>query len=441
MTGLITFPSRAWPASLRHAAFITAALILPATALAQSASPEDQEALIAELQEKLREQEARLEKLEQLIAQPSPESPTSVQSASDPAPERLAPHRAAASPAAPVKASPLKVSGDMRLRYEHNNTVDGQRNDSRGAFRGRVAAVYKASPGLKFGARLVTGDPDNPNSSDVSLSNFNDDLKVSLDQLYGMKSFGSLTVMGGKFPNPFRRTDLVWDGDVNPQGVAAQYAAIDTGSTQIGASALLFPIERSVGGPDSKATGYQLTLDHQPADTWSVGLAAGYYDYEIEATDTADAGDTRTNLLDASGTYISDFDLLDIIADLSYTGLGERWPISLQAEYVQNYGADAHDTGYSFSTSFGRTEAVGEYSFGYGYNVAEADAVFAAFAQDNIPYASNYRQHALSFTYALSDQLDFNTTLYSFRLKDVSLVPFGNTDWQQRLRINLVAHF
>mgnify|MGYP001433269191 CR=1 FL=1 len=420
---------------------LTAFIVLSGFAAnAQSNKASDKDALILELQQRLSAQEERLARLEALLESSSlPGEPASMREET----QRLA----VSQPAAPMPAttSPalagLSVSGDARLRYEYNNASDGQRNDSRGVVRARLAARYQLSPTLEIGARMVTGDPDDPNSADVSLSNFADDLQVSLDQLFARKSLGNLTLTGGKFANPFRRTDLVWDGDVNPQGVAAQYEAYESASTRLAGSVLYFPIERSVAGADSTAQGGQITLDTQASKNWAFGLAAGYYDYDIEAVATANSGDIRTNRLGIGSGYMSDFDLVDIIASVNFAGLGERWPVSVQAEYVENLGADDYDTGYMLSASAGQTSTVGGLSIGYAYHVAEADAVFAAFAQDNIPLGSNYLQHAIGLTYALSDHVDLGTNIYAYRLKDIELGGLPNDDWQQRIRVNLVAKF
>lgn len=431
------------PTRLHHSvcglALMTATLLSPLPALAQVDPHTDPASLIADLQEQLRVQEDRLEKLEQILAQSAPARIDPVAMAPTGAPVSLT---GGQNPTASRNLQDaLKLSGDMRLRYEHNSNGNGARNDSRGVVRGRIAAIYDAAPGLQLGARLVTGNPDDPNSADVSFSDFANDLQVSLDQLYGIRTFGKIAIMGGKFANPFRRTDLVWDGDVNPQGVAMRYAALKTGSTQIGGSALFFPIERSVAGPDSSVMGFQATLDHDIDAAVRLGLAVGYYDYEIKATETADAGDFRTNLIDSSGAYVSDFDLLDVVADAKFNGLGKRWPLGIQAEYVHNFGADNYNSGYSASALIGHTKDAGDYSFGYAYHVAEADSVFGAFAQDNIPYASNYEQHSYSVSYALSNLLQLDATLYAFRVKDAALTPITTADWEQRLRLNLVASF
>ena len=76
---------------------------------------------------------------------------------------------------------------------------------------------------LTIGGQLATGDADDPNSTDITLSNFDDDFDANLEQVYARLTFGNLQLFGGKFSQPYVRTELVWDGDFNPQGVNASY--------------------------------------------------------------------------------------------------------------------------------------------------------------------------------------------------------------------------
>jgi hypothetical protein len=67
-------------------------------------------------------------------------------------------------------------------------------------------------------------------------------------------------------------------------------------------------------------------------------LAVGNYDYSLRSLAGGDAGDFRSNLF-AGGRYLSDFNLLDVIAALTWNGLGEKWPVRIVGDYVYNYGA------------------------------------------------------------------------------------------------------
>src|SRR5206468_9670996 len=47
---------------------------------------------------------------------------------------------------------------------------------------------------------------------------------IYVGQAYGgYKGFPGFTFTGGRMPNPFVRTLMVWDDDINPEGLAEQY--------------------------------------------------------------------------------------------------------------------------------------------------------------------------------------------------------------------------
>jgi hypothetical protein len=353
-----------------------------------------------------------------------------------------------ATPPAPTAAakvaetpSRLAVSGDFRLRYESNTGDADARDWDRGVLRARLGATYVINDWLKVGGRLATGDPDDPNSSDITLSNFADDLNVSLDQAYAQFKFGNATVWGGKFATPFTRTDLVWDGDVNPQGVGATYG-LPVGNGVFRVSGLYFLVDQSVAGPDSSMIGAQLGYDLPLGERLRLELAIGQYDYSLPGVAGADAGDFRSNLIGPDGRYVSDFDLTDVIAALSFNSR-ERWPLRLTGEYVHNGGARTPgDTGYSIELSAGQARAQGDWRFGYGYSVAEVDAVLAAFSQDNTTIGTNYRQHTLTVDYALTDKLLLDTTYYRYRPYDAAFSGVNDpADWLNRLRVNFQIAF
>ncbi len=336
----------------------------------------------------------------------------------------------------------LALSGDLRLRYESNRGENTVRNRDRGVLRARLRGAYAISDALTIGAQLSTGDPDDPNTADVTLSNFDDDLLVSLDQLYVRAKAGNLALSGGKMPLPFKRTDLVWDGDVSPQGVAATYLTSLGERAALELSGLYFLIDEATGGPDSRMIGAQVKAGSE-FERFRLDVAAGYYDYRLASLAGADAGDFRSNLRTLDGRFLSDFRLLDIIGSITSSGLGNRWPVTVTADLVHNFGArTAADTGYSIDAFVGRSRDIGDWRFGYGFARAEVDAVFAAFSNDNLTIATNYRLHTLSLDYVPLARTQLNLTYYRFRLLDPALSDGGaSTGWLDRLRANLVFSF
>lgn len=331
----------------------------------------------------------------------------------------------------------LNVSGDLRLRYEANFQNNELPFRGREVIRGRLRADYAIDGHNTIGAGIATGSPDDPNTADVTLSNFTDDLLVSLDRLYWRYKSDGIELNAGKFANPFTRTDLVWDGDVNPQGISVAYTSELSEATKLGARTMYYVIDESVLGPESDMLGFQANWSYAPKSNWNFDFNAAYMDYSLKNTASADGGDFRSNLLASNGSYLSDFNLVDIIARLEFTGINDRWPISFTADYVKNLGAATDDdTGYSLDVFTGRKTEPGEYGFSYGYSQAETDAVLAAFSNDNTNLATNYRQHSLSFDYLAAEHILFNTTYYHYR--PLHLNPGSVNDWQDRIRLNLI---
>ncbi len=338
--------------------------------------------------------------------------------------------------------SKLTLNGDFRLRYESNFGDRDARNRDRGVLRARLRAAYAVNRWLTVGGQIATGDADDPNSTDITLSNFDDDLDVSLDQAYAKISLGKLTLYGGKIPQPFVRTELVWDGDVSPQGASASYKFDLGGGASVKANGLYFLIDESVSGKNSDMIGGQLAFETAASAPFKVELAVGYYDYQIGSTAGGDTGDFRSNRF-LAGHYLSDFDLLDVIGAVQYNGLGDAWPIRLVGDYVHNFGATVpQDSGFGVDLMLGRASKKGDLRFGYGYAQAGVDAVFAAFSQDNTNIATNYRQHTLFVDYVPVHNVVLNATYYRYRPKDLLYAGSNQlTDWIDRLRINMLVNF
>src|SRR5438270_601535 len=128
----------------------------------------------------------------------------------------------------------LELYGDARVRYEirsgeTENEDTLQRNLPR--YRLRLGLRGILADDWFFGVRLETGT--NPRSSNVT---FGDDSGggngpfaknsdgVFVGQAYlGYKGFKDITLTVGKMPNPMISTLMVWDPDINPEGLAEQW--------------------------------------------------------------------------------------------------------------------------------------------------------------------------------------------------------------------------
>jgi hypothetical protein len=346
--------------------------------------------------------------------------------------------------ASPDPAAGWKFGGDFRLRYERTErqqpTDDPLVRDPRrrAVLRFRAGVTRDFGRHLTFGARLATGSADDPNSTDVTIGDFADRFEVSLDRAFVELREGGFVFTGGKFANPFTTTELVWDGDVQPQGIAGSYGRA-SGRVKPRVVGLLYVVDEQGAGPDSSMAGAQAQISVSGASAWSLALSGGYYDYTIESLRGADAGDTRSNRLTADGLrYLSDFDLLDWTLHFDHPGFGRRYPVKLVGDYVKNLGADDQNDGFGFDLFVGRAAARGDTRFRYGYAQAGTDAVLAAFSHDNTSLATNYRQHTASFEWQLRDELQLSATWYLYRQLEAGAVP---NPWISRLRLNALVTF
>lgn len=339
---------------------------------------------------------------------------------------------------------PLSWFGDFRVRYEHTSAHAGFPDRNRGVLRARLGAGYRVSDRVSITARLGTGNPDDPNSTDISMGNFVDDLTVSLDQAYVAYTDERLAAFAGKFPNPFARTEMVWDPDVNPYGAAARYQLLHSDAVSASFQAMYGIIDEQTVAGDSDLFGGQVSMRLTPAGAWAFDANLAYYDHTIGSLINTTAGDIRGNNLAPGGTaYLSDFDLLNVSSSLHYTGFGDTWPLRLTGDYVKNLGAAvAEDSGYSLDLLIGDLGRIGATQFRYAYARVETDAVLAAFSHDNTTYATNYRLHTLDLAYRATLQTYLNLTAFLYRRDDFELLNQpGDNDWVSRLRLNLFYQF
>jgi hypothetical protein len=413
-------------------------LALSPSAFAQSADAASIRAQIealraeqARITEQQRQTEAKIRALEASAGIPA-------------APTQQAAASAAPAPVASADGkSKLNVTGDLRLRYQGDYSDEDARARRSGQVRGRIGATYSVNDRVTVGARLVTGDADDPNSTDVQMSNWDDDFDFALDLAYAQINFGDLNVFGGKLPQPFTRTDLVWDGDVNPQGVAGVYKHKLADGSALRANGLFFIVDEDAVAADSTMVGGQIGYDTAELGDFKFDVSAAYYDYTLGSVVGADAGDFRSNLRNANGDYLSDFNLGDLIVGATWSGLGSRWPLRMVADYVKNFGAETDaDTGYGVDLGIGRVAQQRDWRLTYGYSVAETDAVLGAFSHDNIGIGTNYELHALTLDYVPLPKTLLQAIWYHY--KPENSIDAGSNDiddWLDRIRVSFLVSF
>lgn len=175
--------------------------------------------------------------------------------------------------------------GDMRLRYQGeyfqqsnvsplvynaftgSSLTNTQQDVDLWRIRVRIGMLAKITETLGAGFRLATGNLNNPVSTNTSLGNSFSALQLVLDRAY-LKWDPSerWSVSAGRMPNPwFWPTDLVWDEDLNFDGLAGSFKPRITGSTTGFLTAGAFPVFQFTPS----------TTSPNPKDKWLFGVQGG----------------------------------------------------------------------------------------------------------------------------------------------------------------------
>ena len=295
------------------------------------------------------------------------------------------------------KFGPFGFSGDFRLRDEpfFGGPDDHSQVRNRERFRLRLNADARLNDDISGGFTLASGDINDPISTNQTTNQFYTRKAIALDKAfinYNPHYFKPITLTGGKFAAPWYSTELTWDKDLNPEGVA-QTLAFDLESPVLKRIALVgfeLPFSEVAGTSlanksivQSAVYGGQLQTAWQLAGWLSLSAYSGFYNYHdadpiafavakanfknpttpfagalpLNATGIQNSILTTmaTGIVTVNGQpistgvktimnaqFASKFGLFDSIARFDIKTPRERWPIALVGDYVQNIRACAN---------------------------------------------------------------------------------------------------
>lgn len=329
----------------------------------------------------------------------------------------------------------LKLYGDFRLRGESTINRDDKRDSHRARIRMRLGANYQLSEDLLVGARLVTGSGDDPKSTHVTLGDGFKDFEVNLDRAF--LTYQPDWALGGwatagKFANPFRQNpvygELVWDGDVQPEGAVLGYTrrgipGVD--ELRFVAGGYYFFHQDDAG--DAGAAVAQVSARIPLGAQFSSDVAVGYYWW----SDPSPNGNSPLAKFDLNGK----FGILNPILSVSYDGW--KVPVVASAEFIYNTRVrSSRDTGYALGLALGRAAKQGDWRAYYQWQVVEADSVFPAVSQDDFPFTTDFRGHVFGVNYQFLDKVGLHAWALVARPDDTGAIGASSV-WRPRLDLNV----
>ena len=292
-------------------------------------------------------------------------------------------------------ADSLSFKGDLRYRFEsiqddskkdsNGDTYDRERN----RIRARLGAEAKVNDKLKAGLELSTGQTD-PVSGNQTLGDGFGKKEMRLSLAYADYNFfgdnpNELHAIAGKMKNPFLTMpdDLVWDGDVTPEGLAAK-GQINKGMATLMANGGYLWVQERSAEDDLMLYAGQVAAKVQfiPEISLTVG-AVGYAFQNVEGYDVLDwesknnayGNSTMNGTVSGQTTnkaWKMDYNPVVYFAQLDLWVMGK--PLALFAQEMSNVEADDLDKGHLYGVSLGKAKNPKTWELGYSYAELEKDA-------------------------------------------------------------------
>ena len=294
----------------------------------------------------------------------------------------------------------ISLNGDFRYRLEMIDIPD-QDDDTkvryRHRIRGRIGLNADLSNGFSAGFQIATGS-DDPVSTNQTIGDAFSSKPLWIDLAFvdWKPAFADgLALVFGKMKNPFRKpqkTELIWDGDLNPEGMALGFEREIGIATPFLQTAGFFVEERKKA-KDSWLLGVQggVTLDFAEG-LFYVSAGIGYFDHtHIKgATLYHDSEDSFGNSVEVLtddddveyAVYMYDYNMIDGFFELG--GKIVKFPWAVFGNVAKNVAEDVDDgLGWLVGAKLGKAKKPLTFDLKYTYRVVESDAVLGVFTDSD----------------------------------------------------------
>ena len=342
----------------------------------------------------------------------------------------------------------IKISGDLRYRHEsidQQSSGDWNAGVNRNRIRARLGLDAKVNDEWDLGFRIATGSGD-PVSTNQDLDKSFSGKELWLDRAFfnwhpmAMEGFN---FFGGKMPNPFYtvgHNQLIWDHDLNPEGLAAKYQKPLSDSGKFYVSGGGFWVERASYTSLWAVQSYvNQKLEN---DSYIIG-GAGYYNYgNIEGHGdlyTPWAGGSTpkwwgNTVTGTPSVFASDYDIVEAFGEYGFKI--DKMPVAFFGDYVNNTAVSQKDTGWLIGCTLNKAKDPGSWEFRYDYRDLDADAVVGQFNDsDFVGGGTNGKGHWFGYTYQVAKNLQAALTYYLDEKKN------SYEDKYNRLQADLILKF
>ena len=314
----------------------------------------------------------------------------------------------------------VKLGGDFRDRYDGiwDETKDYDRHRNR--IRARLSLKASITEDFTFISRFATGIND-PASTNRTLTDAFTTKGYWLDLAYfdfhPVKAEG-LHIYGGKMKNSFykpAKNQLVWDGDVNPEGIAVNFGRDASEKISYFLVGSWYTVMERKADPDIYMLGAQGGLKIRTSEKTHIAFGANFYGYQnlkgAEALfDDEFFGNTSVDD-DGTDVFANDYTLVEGFGEFGFKTGKASW--TAFGSYVNNTAADSLNTGYIAGLGVKGGKGRGAWKLGGFYKWIETDGVIGLFADSDFGGGTtDVKGFAISGGYAVQKNVELASTIF-----------------------------
>ncbi len=317
----------------------------------------------------------------------------------------------------------IKISGDLRLRNQWQETESNRRNRVR--IRYRLNGILNAGNSFKIGFGFASGSGD-PRSTNVTLDNTFDTKDIRLDHAYVEYSpINYMSFWAGKYKGIYSSlwevSDLIWDDDLRPEGGGGKIS-FSNERFSLNLNTGFFILKERKSESDSSMIYFQPHIKIKFPHNLVISGAISYYN-SLGVRGHLLKYSSETNTID-NGVLKYDYDVLSPEISVEFLKVSDPIPyFSFFGEYVYNTSPESDNEGYLGGIKFGdrKVNKYGKWQFKYMYRRLERDAWLDTFPDsDSYGGRTGIKGHEVVFKFGITKNLILGIDFY--RMKKIKLL-------------------
>lgn len=361
----------------------------------------------------------------------------------------------------PTWVQTFKLKGDFRARYQYEERKGANLNlgtttaRDRGRIRLRVGAEAKVFDKAKVHFGLATGNDSDPRSTNQTFGESFAKRAVWIDYAYGEYtpwSWASFKI--GRMKNPmWEPTDMLWDTDINPEGLAINLAKKLNSYVDIYMNSGVFVLDENANASDPWMYVFQPGIKVALTPDISLNLANSIYTFvQTEgwispATARSAGSNTRNPRNGLRYNYNSFTPALELAIKDPLKQVGLRAPafldipyLAIFGEYVDNFSTANSNTGYAGGLKLGHEKVAekGQWQAKYQYVMLGTDAWPDVFPDsDRYGGRTGVRSHEVTFSYGLGKNWTVDLDYYLTTLTSATDDTTGQLKTENLIQLDL----